>query len=89
MREILRRDGHRLGGGAWRDDADVQAILGPKAECAVYLLPSRTDVRWFHDFALHADYIRCAEGATKVQRTRPPLVNARPFGQREPKWGAA
>lgn len=33
-----------------------------EAECAVFLLPSRTDTQWFHDYALKADEIRFVKG---------------------------
>mgnify|MGYP001600450492 CR=1 FL=1 len=36
-----------------------------EAECAVYLLPARTDTRWFHDYCLHADEIRFIKGRLK------------------------
>jgi site-specific DNA-methyltransferase (adenine-specific) len=45
------------GRGVWRWLAKAR-----EAECAVYLLPSRTDVAWFHDYALGADEIRFLRG---------------------------
>ena len=36
-----------------------------EAEVAVFLLPSRTDTRWFHDYALKADEIRFVKGRLK------------------------
>jgi site-specific DNA-methyltransferase (adenine-specific) len=30
--------------------------------CAVYLLPARTDTRWWHDYAMQADEIRFLRG---------------------------
>jgi len=33
-----------------------------EAECAVFLLPSRTDTAWWHDYALKADEIRFLRG---------------------------
>lgn len=33
-----------------------------EAELAVYLLPSRTDTRWWHDHAMRADEIRFLRG---------------------------
>lgn len=35
---------------------------GREADLAVYLLPARTDTRWFHDYALKADEIRFIKG---------------------------
>lgn len=36
-----------------------------EAALAVFLLPSRTDTRWFHDYALQADEIRFVRGRLK------------------------
>ena len=36
-----------------------------EADLAVYLLPSRTDTRWWHDHAMHADEIRFLRGRLK------------------------
>lgn len=36
-----------------------------EAECAVYLLPARTDTAWFHDYCLQADEIRFIRGRLK------------------------
>jgi site-specific DNA-methyltransferase (adenine-specific) len=36
-----------------------------EAECAVYLLPARTDTRWWHNYALKADEIRFIRGRLK------------------------
>ena len=33
-----------------------------EADLAVYLLPSRTDTRWWHDYAMNADEIRFLRG---------------------------
>lgn len=33
-----------------------------EAELAVYLLPARTDTKWFHDYCLQADEIRFIKG---------------------------
>jgi hypothetical protein len=38
-----------------------------EAECAVYLLPSRTETRWWHDYALKADEIRFIRGRLKFK----------------------
>jgi hypothetical protein len=39
---------------------------GREAEVAVYLIPARTDVRWFHDLVLpHASEIRFLRGRLK------------------------
>jgi site-specific DNA-methyltransferase (adenine-specific) len=35
---------------------------GREAEVAVFLLPARTDTKWFHDYALKADEIRFFKG---------------------------
>ncbi len=35
---------------------------GPEALLAVFLLPARTDTKWFHDYALKADEIRFFRG---------------------------
>lgn len=36
-----------------------------EADVAVYLLPARTDTRWFHDYAMKADEIRFLRGRLK------------------------
>ncbi len=36
-----------------------------EAECAVFLLPARTDTAWFHDYCLTADEIRFLRGRLK------------------------
>ena len=36
-----------------------------EAECTVYLLPARTDTRWFHDYCLQATEIRFIKGRLK------------------------
>ena len=41
-------------------------IRGLEADCAVFLLPARTDTRWFHDIVLpHAVGIRFIRGRLK------------------------
>lgn len=47
----------------------------PTAECAVYLLPARTDTAWFHDYALKADEIRFVRGRLKFGSA----TNSAPF----------
>jgi site-specific DNA-methyltransferase (adenine-specific) len=46
-----------------------------EAECAVYLLPSRTDTRWFHDYCLSANEIRFIKGRLKFGESK----NSAPF----------
>jgi site-specific DNA-methyltransferase (adenine-specific) len=46
-----------------------------EADVAVYLLPSRTDTRWWHDYALGADEIRFVRGRLKFGDAK----NAAPF----------
>lgn len=36
-----------------------------EAEVAVYLIPSRTDTRWWHEYVLKADEIRFVKGRLK------------------------
>lgn len=38
---------------------------GREAELAVFLIPSRTDTRWFHEYCLDADEIRFIKGRLK------------------------
>ena len=38
---------------------------GREADLAVFLIPSRTDTAWFHDYALKADEIRFFRGRLK------------------------
>ena len=44
---------------------DKWLVKGPEAELAVYLVPARTDTKWFHDHALLADEIRFFRGRIK------------------------
>lgn len=46
-----------------------------EAELAVYLLPARTDTKWFHDFAMKADEIRFVKGRLKFGDAK----NSAPF----------
>lgn len=44
-----------------------------EAECAVYLLPARTDTRWFHGLVLpHAREIRFCKGRLKFGESQNP-----------------
>ena len=56
---------------------------GPEATLAVFLLPSRTDTKWFHDYALKAAEIRFFRGRLKFKANHiePDLdhTNAAPF----------
>jgi len=47
----------------------------PEAFVAVYLVPSRTDTKWWHDYALKADEIRFIRGRLKFGEA----INAAPF----------
>ena len=40
-------------------------VKAREADCAVYLLPARTDTRWFHEYCLKADEIRFIRGRLK------------------------
>ena len=46
-----------------------------EAELAVYLLPSRTDTAWWHEYALKADEIRFIRGRLKFGGSK----NSAPF----------
>ena len=46
-----------------------------EAEIAVYLLPSRTDTRWWHDYAMKADEIRFVRGRLRFNDSK----NSAPF----------
>ena len=48
---------------------------GREAACAVFLLPSRTDTAWWHDYALHADEIRFLRGRLRFGEA----TNSAPF----------
>lgn len=37
-------------------------VKAREADCAVYLLPARTDTKWFHLYCLEADEIRFIKG---------------------------
>lgn len=43
---------------------------GPEALVAVFLLPARTDTKWFHDHALHAAEIRFFRGRLRFEQGR-------------------
>jgi site-specific DNA-methyltransferase (adenine-specific) len=43
--------------------------------CAVFLLPARTDTKWFHDYCLFADEIRFIKGRLKFGEAK----NSAPF----------
>lgn len=40
---------------------------GREADLAVYLLPSRTDQRWFHDHAMRADLVMFIQGRVQFE----------------------
>lgn len=46
-----------------------------EAECAVFLLPARTDTKWWHDYAMKADEIRFLKGRLKFGNAK----NSAPF----------
>lgn len=47
----------------------------PEAELAVYLLPSRTDTKWWHDHAIRASEIRFLRGRLRFGNA----INPAPF----------
>lgn len=46
-----------------------------EAELSVYLLPSRTDTKWWHEHAMKADEIRFLKGRLKFGESK----NSAPF----------
>ncbi len=46
-----------------------------EADVAVYLLPARTDTKWWHEYAMQADEIRFLRGRLRF----PPATNSAPF----------
>jgi site-specific DNA-methyltransferase (adenine-specific) len=46
-----------------------------EADCAVYLLPARTDTKWFHHYCLEAQEIRFIKGRLKFNGS----LNSAPF----------
>jgi hypothetical protein len=46
-----------------------------EAECAVYLIPARTDTKWFHEYCLKASEIRFIKGRLKFGDSK----NSAPF----------
>jgi hypothetical protein len=50
-------------------------VKAREAECAVYLLPARTDTQWFHNYCLSADEIRFIKGRLKFGNAK----NSAPF----------
>lgn len=67
-RRVFCNPPYGAGVGAW-------LIKAREADVAVYLLPARTDTRWWHDYALQADEIRFIRGRLKFGGSR----NAAPF----------
>jgi site-specific DNA-methyltransferase (adenine-specific) len=72
---LISWEGHRVycnppysGIGEWLTKA-------PEAELAVYLLPSRTGTKWFHDYCLAANEIRFLRGRLKFGESQ----NSAPF----------
>ena len=45
-------------------------VKAREADCAVYLLPARTDTRWFHAYCLQANEIRFLKGRLKFGDTK-------------------
>ena len=56
---------------------DIGKWLAKSVEtaCAIFLLPSRTDTAWFHNYALQADEVRFVRGRLKFGDAR----NTAPF----------
>lgn len=48
---------------------------GREADCAVFLIPSRTDTRWWHQYVLTADEIRFVKGRLRFGDAK----NSAPF----------
>lgn len=46
-----------------------------EAECAVFLLPARTDTKWWHEYAMKANEIRFLKGRLKFGGSK----NSAPF----------
>jgi site-specific DNA-methyltransferase (adenine-specific) len=46
-----------------------------EADCAVFLLPARTDTKWWHEYALQADEIRFIRGRLRFGNS----TNSAPF----------
>jgi hypothetical protein len=49
---------------------DKWLAKGPEADIAVFLLPARTDTKWFHNYALEAAEIRFFEGRLSFMEKR-------------------
>lgn len=56
---------------------EIQKYLSKakEADCAVYLLPVRTDTKWFHEYCLQATEIRFIKGRLKFGTAK----NSAPF----------
>ena len=50
-------------------------VKADEAEIAVYLLPARTDTRWWHEYAMRAEEIRFLRGRLKFGGSK----NTAPF----------
>lgn len=53
----------------------INPLKNGAAEILVYLLPARTDTRWFHDFCMKANEIRFLRGRLKFGGAK----NSAPF----------
>ena len=42
-------------------------VKAREAECSVFLLPARTDTKWWHEQAMHADEIRFLRGRLRFK----------------------
>ena len=63
--------GHRVFCNPPYNNINNFLIRGPEAEIAVFLIPSRTDVRWFHDLVLGlASEIRFLRGRLKFGESK-------------------
>jgi hypothetical protein len=49
----------------------MNRLMGGGAELVVCLIPSRTDTKWWHDYAMQADEIRFVRGRLKFNGMGP------------------
>lgn len=55
--------------GKWLDKAVREQVLG---KTSVFLIPSRTDTRWWHKYCMNADEIRFIKGRLKFDDQKNP-----------------
>jgi site-specific DNA-methyltransferase (adenine-specific) len=56
-------------------DVGKWLVKAPEADIAIFLLPARTDTKWWHEYAMRAEEIRFLRGRLKFSGSK----NSAPF----------